>query len=126
MPSLVQGRVIFPKIAVLDPQGQNPKEGRPFVVITTSEDIKKNGSIFAVGITGMFDPSASAQHVPLPYGPTARTGLKKESAALCTWLIDVLPDKVDIGTGFIDPRLVALIAEKVAALGTVAQMIREE
>ena len=126
MPSLVQGRVIFPKIAVLDPQGRNPKEGRPFVVITTTEDIQNNGSIFAVGITGMIDSSHADRYVTLPYGTTARSGLKKESAALCTWLIDVLPAQLTIGTGFIDPRLVAQIAEKVAAFQIIAQVIREE
>src|SRR5256885_1546952 len=112
----MQGRVIYPKIAVPDPQGQNPKEGRPFVAVTINEEIKKGGPIYAVGITTTFDASQTELYVPLPYGPTARTGLKRESAALCTWVIDVPPDQVDAGPGYIHPKLVDRIAENIEKL----------
>jgi hypothetical protein len=69
----MQGRVIYPKIPVPDPQGQNPKEGRPFVVVTINDAIKNGAPIYAVGITTTFDGSQSDLYVPLPYGPTART-----------------------------------------------------
>jgi hypothetical protein len=126
VPSLTQGRVIYPKIAVPDPQGQNPKEGRPFVVVTINEVIKKGGPIYAVGITSTFDESQTDLYVPLPYGPTARTGLKLKSAAVCTWVIDIPPDQVDVGQGYIHPRLVDEIADKVEQLKPTARVIRDD
>jgi hypothetical protein len=61
VPSLVRGRIVYPKTPIPDPQGQNPKEGGPFVVISRDEDIKKGGSIHAVGITGEVQ-SSPAEH----------------------------------------------------------------
>ncbi len=126
MPALVQGRVIYPKIPVPDPQGQNPKEGRPFVVITINDDIKKGEPIYAVGITTTFDEGQSDLYVPLPYGPTARTGLKRESAAHCTWVIEIPSDQVDVGPGYIHPSLVAKIAENIEKLKSVAKIIPKD
>jgi hypothetical protein len=122
----MQGRVIYPKIAIPDPQGQNSKEGRPFVVVTTNEDIKKGIPIYAVGITSVFDEAQHEAYVPLPYGPNARSGLKRECVALCTWVIDISPDKVDIGPGYIHPSLVAEIAEKIEQLKPVPRVIRDD
>jgi mRNA-degrading endonuclease toxin of MazEF toxin-antitoxin module len=127
VPALMQGRVIYPKIAIPDPQGQNPKEGRPFVVVTTNDGIKKGGPIFAVGITTAFDESHSdLLYVPLPYGPSARTGLKRDSAAVCAWVIDIPQDRIDIGPGYVHPSLVAQIAEKIEKLKSVPQVIRDD
>jgi hypothetical protein len=126
VPALVQGRVIYPKIPVPDPQGKNPKVGRPFIVVTINEDIKKGGPIYAVGVTTIFDASQSDLYVPLPYGPTARTGLTRQSAALCTWVIDIPPDQVDVGPGFIHPSLVAKIGENIEKLKSVAKVIRND
>jgi hypothetical protein len=124
MPALVQGRVIYPKIAVPDPQGQNPKPGRPFVVVTTNDDLKKGGPIHAVGITTFFDISQTDLYVPLPFGPTARTGLKIDSAALCAWVIEIDRNNVEVGSGYIHPSLVELIADNAAKLGSTPQVIK--
>jgi hypothetical protein len=50
VPSLVRGHIVYSHIAIPDPQGQNPKQGHPFVVISRDEDIKKGDSIHAIGI----------------------------------------------------------------------------
>lgn len=113
MPSLIQGRVVYPKIPVADPQGQNPKPGRPFVVISNNNDIKAGGPIYAAGITSIFDASQADIYVPLPYGPTAKSGLKRESAAVCTWVIRINPDDVDVSPGFIHLSLVDCIVENI-------------
>lgn len=126
MPSLIQGRVVFPKIAIPDHQGQNPKAGRPFVVITTNEQIKSGGPIYAVGITSTFDEAQSDLYVSLPYGPTARTSLKIPSAALCTWVIDISQDQLEVGPGYLHPRLVDPIAERLENLKIVPQVIRND
>lgn len=126
MPSLTQGRVIYPKIPIPDPQGQNPKAGRPFVVVSTNEDIKQAHNLHAVGITTTFDESETHLYVPLPHGPTARSGLKRESAAVCSWVIEISPDQVEIGSGYIHPSLIDQIAEKIEKLGATPQRIRSK
>ena len=103
MPSLIRGRVIFPKVAIPDPQGQNPKADRPLIVISRDDETKQGGAIQAIGITSDFQASPADHYVSLPFGPTAKTGLRKQSAALCTWLIDIAQDNVEIGKGYVHP-----------------------
>jgi hypothetical protein len=81
VPSIVRGRVVYPKVAIPDPQGKNPKPGRPFVVISQAEEIKNGERIRAVGITGELKQAPDDHYVDLPWGPTAKTGLTQKSAA---------------------------------------------
>src|SRR5207244_4208879 len=89
VPSLIQGRIVYPIVPIHDPQGRNPKPGRPFVVISRNEEIAQEDRVLAVGITGELDQSPADHCVELPHGPRCKTGLSKPSAALCTWLIDI-------------------------------------
>ncbi len=116
MPSLVPGRIVYSDVPIPDPQGKNPKEGRPFIVISNADEIKSRGLLCAVGITSSIDQSPADNLVTLPSGPTARSGLKKKSAALCTWLDLLEPDKVQFGKGFIRADLVDQIVTKVLEL----------
>jgi mRNA-degrading endonuclease toxin of MazEF toxin-antitoxin module len=126
VPSLVRGRIVYPVIAIPDPQGANPKEGRPFVVISRDEDIKKGDSIQAVGITTQLDQCPPGHHVILPYGPTAKSGLKQKCVALCTWLIDISPQNVDISAGYIHPDLVDDIVKSVLLLKSIPQQLADD
>ncbi len=121
MPALVPGRVVYPKVAIPDPQGQNPKEGRPFVVVSRREDIEKGEPILAVGITTELASSPAEHYVALPFGPTARTGLKQKCAALCTWLIEIPAEKLDVGKGFVRPDLLEEIVRKLLELNSIPQ-----
>jgi mRNA-degrading endonuclease toxin of MazEF toxin-antitoxin module len=116
VPSLVRGRIVYPKIAIPDPQGHNPKSGRPFVVISRDEEIQKGDRIQAIGITGELTQSPPDHYIPIPYGPTAKSGLKQKSAALCTWLIDIACTDVDSGKGYVRPDVVNAIVTKVIEL----------
>ena len=116
MPPLVQGRIVYPKVPIPDPQGRNPKPNRPFVVITRTEGIATAGTVQAVGITDELGESPADHYVALPWGAHARTGLTKKCAALCTWLINVEPSKAEIGTGYISAKHVLAIVEKVKSL----------
>jgi mRNA-degrading endonuclease toxin of MazEF toxin-antitoxin module len=119
VPSLVRGRVVYSKVPIPDPQGQNPKEGRPFVVVSRDDDIKQGQSIQAVGITSELQSSPLDHYVLLPYGPNAKTGLRQKSAALCTWLIDISPENVSVGKGYVRPDLVEQIVTRVLQLKSV-------
>jgi mRNA-degrading endonuclease toxin of MazEF toxin-antitoxin module len=116
VPTLVRGRIVYPKVAIPDPQGQNAKAGRPFVVISRDEEIEKAETIQAVGITGELMQSPADHYVVLPYGPNAKTGLRQKSAALCTWLIDISPDKVEVGRGYVRADLLEEIVRHVLRL----------
>ena len=121
MPKLVRGRIVYPKVAVPDPQGQNAKAGRPFVVISREEEIEKGATIQAVGITGELMQSPADHYVVLPYGPNAKTGLTQKSAALSTWLIDISADKLDVGKGYVRADLLEEIVRKVLRLKAIPQ-----
>jgi hypothetical protein len=123
VPSLVRGRIVYPKVAIPDPQGQNPKDGRPFVVISRDDEIVRGDGVAAVGITGELHQSPADRYVLLPFGPTAKTGLKQKSAALCTWLIDIAQDNMDAGRGFVRADLVEEIVKKVLQLKSIPQEV---
>ncbi len=122
-PSLIRGRIVFPTVPIPDPQGQNPKPGRPFVVLTANEDIKSSDRIQAIGITSQLRESPQEHYVVLPWGKGCRTGLTQESAALCTWLIDIAKQDMQIGRGYVDPNLLEEIATKLVALKTTKNVI---
>jgi mRNA-degrading endonuclease toxin of MazEF toxin-antitoxin module len=126
VPSLVRGRIVYPKVAIPDPQGRNPKEGRPFVVISRDEEIQKGDTIQAVGITGELHESPTDHYVELPSGPNAKSGLKQKSAALCTWLIDIAQDHVEVSKGHIRADLLEQIVVKVLQLKSIPQTIRDD
>ena len=116
MPSLVQGRIVYSKVPIPDPQGRNPKPGRPFVIITRSGEIAASDTVQAVGITDELGESPKDHYILLPWGENARTGLKTKSAALCTWLVSISRDKLEVGRGHINAELVLAIVEKVKQL----------
>lgn len=122
MPLIVRGRIVYPTIAIPDPQGRNPKEGRPFVVISRDDECEKGERIRAVGITGELSQSPSDHYVLLPHGPTAKTGLRQKSAALCSWLIEISQDRVDVGAGYVRGSLVDEIVVKVLELKSIPQL----
>jgi len=117
-PRLLQGSVVYPKEPVPDPQGRNPKRNRPFVVITSDEDIRAGADIVAVGITTELSESEADHYVLLEYGRNARTGLKEKSGALCSWVITRDRDDLEIVNGFVAPTYVLEIVKKIIALNS--------
>jgi len=113
---LIQGRIVFPRTPIPDPQGRNPKPGRPFVVVTSTQDIPSADVIQIVGITDELTESPSEHYVPLQWGPHAKTRLRSRSAALCTWLVSVNKLDVDIGAGYVVPSDILQIVNKVIAM----------
>ncbi len=86
--SLVQGSIVLGEVC--DPRGQN-KKTRPLLIVTDSADISAATLLAAVAISN----SAAAEtprplhYVELPYHRGAKTGLNKESVALCHWKISI-------------------------------------
>jgi mRNA-degrading endonuclease toxin of MazEF toxin-antitoxin module len=87
-----RGQIV--RAVVPDPQGRNPK-ARPCVVVSPAPGI--DGSLALIGITGELSERSGPDWIDLPYhngDPHPRTGLSKESAALCTWQIVVAQEDI--------------------------------
>lgn len=109
------GSIIFAK-DVLDPQGGNPKTRR-VVVLTPDIELAAGRPIVAAGVTGTLPPRLTSDYVLLPFKnpPGTRhpkTGLTKNAAALCTWLVIVDRNDVTGRSGFVPPQHMALIEQK--------------
>jgi len=115
---IVRGRIVYSKIAIPDPQGVNPKEGRPFVVISRDDEIDALDHVQLVGITSELRLSPPEHLVELKWGPTAKTGLRLKSAALCTWHVQIPKAQLDVGKGFVAGTAVDEIVQKVLQFET--------
>ncbi len=85
MSDLRRGRIV--RVEVLDPQDRNPKH-RPAVILTPTEEIRPDGDVVLVAITGSVNAAPAEVQVALPWHPQGRTAtrLNKPSVAVCTWI----------------------------------------
>ena len=93
MPKPEQGRIIL--LEVMDPQKRNAKT-RPAVIISETKQIEADGRITCVAVTTSVPDKVPYDFVLLPYQPEGRvrTGLRKRSAANCSWLFEITEDKI--------------------------------
>jgi hypothetical protein len=84
-------------------------------VVTASDEIILNTPIVAVGITGTIPDPIPDHYVLLPWSPHKHktTSLKKPSAAVCDWFVDLLPGDAQRIEGFIPEAELAEILEKI-------------
>jgi mRNA-degrading endonuclease toxin of MazEF toxin-antitoxin module len=119
MPRLIPGRIAYPSIPIPDPQGQNPKKGRPVVVISTEPEIAAGGPVTVVGITTTFDKPLAPELVKLQWGYQSQSKLRSESVAHCRWVYTVPVSALESLGGIIQSRELAEIrARAVAPLDT--------
>jgi hypothetical protein len=110
-----RGRIVW--VELLDPQGQNPK-CRPAVIVTPTEDIRPDGTVWVVGITSRLDAAPTEVQVELPWDRRGhpRTGLRERCAAVCTWLARVAMSDVQSEAGNVPGPLLARILSLVGNL----------
>jgi hypothetical protein len=103
---------------VLDPNGQNPKIRR-VVVLTPDHALAAGFPIVVAGVTGTLPDPLTADYVKLPYknppGRHPRTGMTKEAAVLCTWIVPITPDDIHGRSGFVPPASMVIVNSKTAA-----------
>jgi hypothetical protein len=111
-----QGRIVA--IETLDQQGRNRKR-RPVVIVSENCDIKRGEPFFGIAITGTFPTPPPADHVLLPYDPVnqAVTRLKKKSAAVCTWEVEIHDSNIEQYLGIVPPKLLDQILDLIDAQG---------
>jgi hypothetical protein len=82
---------------VLDPNGQNPM-ACPVVVLTPDLEPAAGYPIVVARVTGTLPNPLTADYVRLPYkNPPERhpkTGMTKEAAVLCTWIVSIRQDDI--------------------------------
>ena len=116
MPSLLQGRIVYCRKPVPDPQGRNPKPNRPFVVLTHNDDIKGQSRVQGAGITDELHLSPKDHYYPLSTGPGSVHKCTPGSAVLCTFLVSLDVADLDIGEGYLKAKQVFDVIEKVKVL----------
>jgi mRNA-degrading endonuclease toxin of MazEF toxin-antitoxin module len=104
---------------VLDPNGRNPKIRR-VVVLTPDDALAAGFPIVVAGVTGTLPDPLTADYVKLPYknppGRHPKTGLTKDAAVLCSWIVPIAPDDIHGRSGFVPPALMAIVHSKTAAM----------
>ena len=102
---------------VLDPNGQNPKTRR-VVVLTPDIELAAGFPIVVAGVTGTLPDPLTADYVKLPYknppGRHPKTGLTKEAAVLCTWVVAITRNDITGRSGFVPPAYMAMVNSKTA------------
>lgn len=108
--------IVFAEI--LDPNGQNLKTRR-VVVLTPDLELAAGFPIVVAGVTGTLPNPLTADYVKLPYknppGRHPKTGLTKESAVLCSWVVSITPNEVKGRSGFVPPSFMSIVYSKTAA-----------
>jgi mRNA-degrading endonuclease toxin of MazEF toxin-antitoxin module len=104
-------------VEVLDPQNRNPK-CRPAVIVTPTEEIRPDGDVVLVAITGSIHAAPDEMQVALPWqaqGQT-RTRLNKPSVAVCNWVFASPVSSIQSYGGIVPDRQLLQILEKLNAL----------
>ena len=108
--------IIFAEI--LDPNGQNLKTRR-VVVLTPDSALAAGFPIVVAGVTSTLPNPLTADFVKLPYknppGRHPKTGLTKEAAVLCTWIVTITANSVRGRSGFVPPAYMTLVNANTAA-----------
>lgn len=104
MPKPEQGRIIL--VAVADPQDRNVKI-RPAVIISETSQIQADGRIACIAVTSSLPDKLPDDCILLPFqlGGQTRTGLRKRSAAMCSWPFETTEDKIVKYLGIVPPKI---------------------
>jgi mRNA-degrading endonuclease toxin of MazEF toxin-antitoxin module len=108
--------IVFANIP--DPNGQNPKIRR-VVVLIPDLALAAGSPIVVAAVTGTLPNPLTADYVKLPYknppGRHPKTGLTKEAAVLCTWIVPITTHDIHGRSGFVPPAYMAIVNSKTAA-----------
>jgi len=87
---------------------------RPAVVVTATADIGADRPLHVVAITTRLPVPLPADHVLLPWDPQgkARSGLRRECAAVATWLAELQVGDVREVVGILPTAVIGQILSK--------------
>jgi mRNA-degrading endonuclease toxin of MazEF toxin-antitoxin module len=109
------GRIVIATVA--DQQGRNQK-ARPLVIITPNKEIAAGEPLVAVAISTTYQQLDKSLYVTLPWHPAgnSRTKLKRDSAAVCTWLVEITESAIEGYGGLVPDETMKRIQETLATL----------
>lgn len=115
MSDLCRGRIV--RVEILDPQNRNPK-CRPAVILTPTEEIRLDGEVVLVAISGSVNAAPAEMQVALPWQAQGRTAtrLTKQSVAVCTWVFTSPVSRIQSYGGIVPDRQMLQILDKINAL----------
>ena len=96
-----QGQIVWAKIK--DRNGI--EKTHPVVIITDSSEIPTESALVGVAVTATFGDPLPKWAVEIPWSTAgeSKTGLRRRSAAVCNWLVELDKQNVDRIIGFV-PR----------------------
>jgi hypothetical protein len=111
VPALDQGRIIWVEVA--DPQGKH-KKLRPAVVVSATADVQPEETLVAVAATTSAGDQPSPERIELPRDPAgrARTGLRRQTFAVCNRILEVRLDDIKAYAGVVPPRVLVEIIKR--------------
>lgn len=111
MSYLCQGRIVWAPAA--DPNGHN-RYARPNIVLTRDDEIE-SGEIYGVvaSHTAANVRPRPDEFIPIPWHPEGRvrTQLRKETVAVCTWVVSIQGDEIESYGGVVPPQTLLRILE---------------
>ena len=115
MTTICEGRIIYTRPALPDPQGNNGKSERPWVIINTKKEIERGNDLIIVASTTLVpDPLLpESPFVLLPWGRHNRSGLSSPSVAHCGWIYYLDREDVSDFGGLIEAKVLDSIRIKV-------------
>jgi hypothetical protein len=87
---------------------------RPLIVLTRTAEIYPDEPLVALAITTTFTDPPPPDHVPLPWHPQGRviTKLRKRSAAVLSWVVEIHPQDVRQIGGDVPIRLMIELLQR--------------
>ncbi len=113
---LTAGRIVWAEVA--DPNGI--RKLRPAIILRAPDPVAAGGPLDVVAVTSRLTSPLPEDHVLLPWDPRGhpRTGLNRRSAAVCTWLAQIVESDIRDEAGLVPTPLLATILAKVKAAST--------
>jgi hypothetical protein len=91
-PGLRRGRVVWATVS--DARGH--RKQRPLIILTPTDQIRDDEPLQAMAVSTTFPEPPPKDHVQLPWHPSGRvmTKLRKRSAAVLSWIVELDIDDI--------------------------------
>jgi hypothetical protein len=90
-------------------------KSRPLIILTATNDIRPDEPLIAMAVTTTVSDPPPADHVLLPWHPQGRvmTRLRRRSAAVLSWIVEVEPAEITDFYGDVPARLMTEILKSI-------------
>ena len=109
-PGLRRGRIVWATVS--DVRGQ--RKHRPLIILTPTDQIREDEPLIAMAISTTYPDPPPKDHIELPWHPSGRAGtkLRKRSAAVLSWIVELEMDEIAEMHGDVPSHLMLQILQK--------------